>query len=61
MYVMGMHFIGMHLIGVYIMGGGEITGVGRESSSHLCSTDCVRAQVHLAILSLALMIRHTSR
>jgi hypothetical protein len=37
-------------------------GVGRESSSHVCNTNCVRAQVHLAILSLALfvlMIRHT--
>ena len=38
-------------------------GVGRESSSHVCNTNCVRAQVHLAILSLALfvpMIRHNS-
>jgi hypothetical protein len=37
-------------------------GVGRESSSHVCNTNCVSAQVHLAILSLALfvlMIRHT--
>ena len=35
--------------------------VGRESSSHVCKTNCVRAQVHLVILSLALfvlMIRH---
>ena len=38
-------------------------GVGRESSSHVYNTNCVRAQVHLAILSLALfvlMIRHNS-
>ena len=28
-------------------------GVGRESSSHVCNTNCVRAQVHLAILTLA--------
>jgi hypothetical protein len=65
------HLIGVPLIGVPLIGvplideclmGVHLTECASHGRiSHVCNTNCVRAQVHLAILSLALfvlMIRH---